>query len=524
MYALVSKFWALRPAFHWSFRSFALGLLSTAILYVWAWLMLKGTGSSARFMPVAVLMVTLGWLWSQPKLCRYVGWPVVAVYALYAPIGFTYGAPTYQYIASVFATDLAEGGEFLKQVPLENFLLPVLIPLLAWSYGRLRPTLQSSWWHKRWAWLAVPILWVVNPSPLQFASVLAESTAKVSGELAAINLLDAPSAWPVSSVSDEAYEDYVLVIGESARRDYHHAYGYPLNNTPFMSAADGVLVDGLVAAGFNTVASLRLMLTINGAEAREPDYALNFVDLAKEAGFEVHWYSNQGYVGQFDTPITLIAKRSDSVDFLQASGDGNERGDDLDLLPRVQKRLQVTPPTGQRRLFVVHLYGSHPDACDRVKSYPLVSQHTDRAWGYINCYVSSIHKTDAILAKLHQQLSQNAEQNGRSFSMLYFSDHGLSHYERRGRVVLNQSRRGPLHYDIPLFVTSSDSTNATSCQAFKSGLNFTHGLGAWLKISNPVLLPEYSLFDCQDDADEHGLREEIRNNPDPLDPAVVLEN
>lgn len=27
------------------------------------------------------------------------------------------------------------------------------------------------------------------------------------------------------------YDYYVLVIGESARRDYFHAYGYPVKNT-----------------------------------------------------------------------------------------------------------------------------------------------------------------------------------------------------------------------------------------------------------------------------------------------------
>ena len=64
-----------------------------------------------------------------------------------------------------------------------------------------------------------------------------------------------------STLENSKYQDYVIILGESARKDYLHAYGYPVNDTPFMSSANGTLIDGMTSAGTNTVASLRLMLT-----------------------------------------------------------------------------------------------------------------------------------------------------------------------------------------------------------------------------------------------------------------------
>ena len=52
--------------------------------------------------------------------------------------------------------------------------------------------------------------------------------------------------WGKSTLENSRYDDYVIVLGESARKDYHHAYGYPIENTPFMSNAKGTLIDGFV--------------------------------------------------------------------------------------------------------------------------------------------------------------------------------------------------------------------------------------------------------------------------------------
>ncbi|MEM8348859.1 hypothetical protein Q4R91_00005, partial [Morganella morganii] len=106
--------------------------------------------------------------------------------------------------------------------------------------------------------------------------------------------------------------------------------------------------------------------------------------------------------------------------------------------------------------------------------------------------------------------------------MIYFSDHGLIHNEIDGKIYLNNSQVSKLHYEIPLFMTSSDATEHKACKSFKSGLNFTNGIAGWLGIKNEHLQSDYSLFDCQDDPDDYGLQEKIKNFPAELDPAIDI--
>lgn len=68
--------------------------------------------------------------------------------------------------------------------------------------------------------------------------------------------------WQITNVSPK-YKNYVLVIGESARRDYHEIYGYPIKNNPFLSEANGVFVDGFNAVGINTIPALNGTLNYN---------------------------------------------------------------------------------------------------------------------------------------------------------------------------------------------------------------------------------------------------------------------
>ena len=90
-----------------------------------------------------------------------------------------------------------------------------------------------------------------------------------------------------------------------------------LKTPPFMSNAKGTLIDGFRSAGTNTVASLRLMLTFPDKEKWEPNYSLSLVDLIKSAGVKTYWLSNQGMLGEFDTPVSSLASKSDETFFLK---------------------------------------------------------------------------------------------------------------------------------------------------------------------------------------------------------------
>ncbi len=121
-------------------------------------------------------------------------------------------------------------------------------------------------------------------------------------------------SWHVLAVKPK-YHLYVVVIGESARRDALGAFGGHWDNTPFASSVNGYLFNNYIAASGSTQKSLGL--TLNRVVDGKPQYQDNFVTLANRAGFQTWWFSNQGQIGEYDTAIASIAKRADEVQFLK---------------------------------------------------------------------------------------------------------------------------------------------------------------------------------------------------------------
>jgi len=64
---------------------------------------------------------------ASKKIFYFILFPIIILHALYAPIGITFGPPSYQYIASVFATDLEESKELFAQLSWLNCTYPIVI-------------------------------------------------------------------------------------------------------------------------------------------------------------------------------------------------------------------------------------------------------------------------------------------------------------------------------------------------------------------------------------------------------------
>lgn len=501
-----------------------LSSLSLAILA--SYLMLLGSG----FFPTPeisnILLLTFVILLANvsKKAFYYLFFPIATLYALYTPVGLTFGPPSYQYVASVFATDIQEGKEFFSQIPFMNFVacLTIFISLIAFRWITQKWQIQ---FHRNKTLLVLGIALVfASTPPFKFLQEGVESTLEVKTELDRLNSMTIESQWGTSQLTaDSRYDDYILVIGESARKDYHHAYGYPAENTPFMSSANGVLIDGLTAGGTNTIASLKLMLTKPNTEKWEGDYGLSMVDLVKSAGIKTYWLSNQGYIGTFDTPVSSLANKSEEKFFLKSGDSFNQNISDFELLPKFEQIIEQKA-TG-KRFIVVHLYGSHPISCDRLTDYPKMfdDEKIGKKYANVNCYVSSIKKTDEVLKRLYEALRKNQQQSNRLFSMVYFADHGLAHDMSKDEIAIhNSSGKSKLHFDIPLFKISSDDTERKAYKAMKSGLNFTDGIAKWIGISNPKLNAEVDLFSPTPDKDDYGLKKLIESFDAKVDPAVPI--
>lgn len=61
--------------------------------------------------------------------------------------------------------------------------------------------------------------------------------------------------WEIQKVN-LTKEIYVVVVGESSRKDFMNCYGFPVNNTPFASSSPHIAFDNYISIGSSTVTSL----------------------------------------------------------------------------------------------------------------------------------------------------------------------------------------------------------------------------------------------------------------------------
>lgn len=502
----------------YNFKKISIAVLALILVYLISYLMLKGAGAPRAFFHtmLMVFLITLGG--SSRNVFWFIVFPLSVIYALYAPIGITFGTLTYDFLIATFATDGLEATEFFHQIPYKNYLYPIIIIIGLIIYRKIIAKYHIQFFRNR-TFIALSVIILASAqAPTHLIRQFSEHLSTIREEQQALKASIKEQSWEEATLLHSNYNNYILIIGESARKDYHHAYGYPINNTPFMSNANGILIDGLTSGGTTTVPSLKAMLTLSNKENWDADYTKTIIGLAKAAGIKTYWISNQGYLGSHDTPISAIATASDNSSFIKKGSYGSINSSDFELLPIFEEVIKNDPL--EKKLIILHLYGSHPNACDRISDHKQLLDGINPYYNYLNCYISSIHKTDLLLEKIISFMNRESEKTDMSYSLLYFADHGHTHAEINNELYFNNSRIGKYHYDIPLFMTASDITTRKKCNTFKSGLNFTNGLANWLGIQNQFLDPSYSLFDCKDDPDDFGLFSIIKGKID--DPAIDI--
>lgn len=527
-YCIIAESWITinRESLVMQNKKISWGVLAIVLATFASFFMLKGSGffEQPTILEVSLGVILIVTLASSKWSYRLLLLPITIGYTLYTPVGLAFGKPTYSYIASIFATDLMEGKEFLQQLEPLNMVIAIGILLAVVFHRKFAKKANFRPLANKTFVISAMVISLFSQAPFKFFNEFFAESMKVKRELEVLNNLAIGSKWGNSTLSlNSKYDDYILIIGESARKDYHNAYGYPVENTPFMSSAKGTLIDGFTAGGTNTIASLKLMLTKPNTKTWEGNYELSLIDLIKSAGVLTYWISNQGYLGQFDTPVSSLANKSDVKIFMKSGDSFNQNISDFELLPKFNQVLEQ-PATG-KRFIVLHLYGSHPIACDRLTDYPKIFDEDKLAKKYhdVNCYISTIKKTDEVLKRVYETLMKNSAKQNRTFSMVYFSDHGLSHDLKDNYIAIhNSAGKSKLHYEIPLFKISFDDTERKVYKVFKSGLNFTDGIANWIGIENPLLNQAVDLFGNFADPDDYGLKAKIDEIDVPLDPAIVI--
>ncbi|KAB0883962.1 sulfatase-like hydrolase/transferase, partial [Cronobacter muytjensii] len=129
-------------------------------------------------------------------------------------------------------------------------------------------------------------------------------------------------------------------------------------------------------------------------------------------------------------------------------------------------------------------------ACDRTQGkYDVFVQSKETS-----CYLYSIRQTDDLLRQLYQQL----QNSGQSFSLVYFSDHGLA-FKERGKAVqyLAHDDKFQQNFQVPFMVLSSDDKAHRIIKARRSANDFLSFFAQWTGIKVKEIAPKYKFISGQ---------------------------
>lgn len=229
----------------------------------------------------------------------------------------------------------------------------------------------------------------------------------------------------------------LFIIGESENRDHMSAFNpsYPAETTPWLSQMAKDKHFTLLANGYSnypqTTPSLSMALTsVNQYNHKKLDDSYNIVDIAKAAGYDTWWLSNQSKMGDGTTAAGLIASWTD-----------HPMGDDMEVL----KLLEQVPKEGNH-FIIIHLGGSHLRYTERIPP-DFEGIHIEGNPERTNDYDSTVLYTDKVL----QAIFDYAEKNLNLQAAIYTSDHGedMVYSHGAGKFTFSMVR-------IPVFFYLSD--------------------------------------------------------------------
>lgn len=374
-----------------------------------------------------------------------------------------YGEPDFNYVTALVYTNSSESISYIKSIPtkvyvyLSIFLLftililtlnqkkinkKLLIALILFlfffplkkliSYG-YQPIYLDRYFN------VLPLKRMAYFIP-QYNSVQIEKQKLVTAS-------KKKDSWLIENPNSIDIDDYfVLIVGESVRRDFLGAYGFYENNTPFISGSNRIQFNDYISNATQTVPSLlRTLCLTKGLE----EYQLNnnIINLAKKVGYDTYWISNQAKLGYHDTPVSMIAEFSNHVNFIGAAG-GTYSKHDTELLKPFKE--VINSKSNQSKFIVLHMIGSHAYSCDRTDgkfSLDLLSKD-------VSCYEESIRILDSFLEELNTTL----QKTNKKFKMVYFSDHGETIQEN---FVLSHGGLNKQQYEVPLLIWGNDIETIT---------------------------------------------------------------
>ncbi|MBV7539050.1 phosphoethanolamine transferase [Duganella sp. sic0402] len=262
-------------------------------------------------------------------------------------------------------------------------------------------------------------------------------------------------------------EIVIMVIGESSRYDRWGINGYTRDTTPLLRQESNlVTLPDVITAVSATRLSVPVIISRKPAmqSLKEGFSEKSFITAYKEAGFKTFWLSNQISFGQFDTPVSVFAKESDVIQFMNLGGFTNNSNFDQILLEPLHHAINDAAP---KKLIVLHTLGNHWNYSQR---YPKdFDQWQPSLFGVDkpaytdlklkpqinNSYDNSILYTDWFLSQVIGQLKDTQQ----LASMVYVADHGQTLYDGSCNLAFH-GHNTQYEFHVPAIVWYSDEYQA----------------------------------------------------------------
>lgn len=282
--------------------------------------------------------------------------------------------------------------------------------------------------------------------------------------------------YPALQYHQTGIENYVVIVGESARRSNMQLYGFNQDTTPVESAFkhNALIFAHAIAPASATVLAVPMILSKADPDNFTVDkLADNIVNIAHKAGYYTEWISAQGNSGKSNNYIVAIASASQKAQWINTQYD-------TELLPALDEALKKPG----KKFIVLHINGSHEMACDR---YPESANVINTGDKYEDCYNNAIRYTDYFIGEVAKRLQSSAS------SILYFSDHGLEKNPQLESIYMHGSRNPSKEaYEVPQYIWYSQPALASQKRqlgwvpGFWSTANNYGLMLSWLGISTGI--------------------------------------
>jgi glucan phosphoethanolaminetransferase (alkaline phosphatase superfamily) len=278
-----------------------------------------------------------------------------------------------------------------------------------------------------------------------------------------------------STNQDTTKETFVLIIGETGKRERWSLNGYHRQTNPLLSQqvnlvnfTDFLSITSLTRTSVPTLltrkpASISNIFTFNEK---------SIISAFKEAGFKTYWLSMQMPVGEHDSTISTYAYESDFIKFFRYSDYSHTGAYDTELLPHFK---EILSEPNNKKFIILHTLGSHFNYMDRyLKKFDIfrpslfdVKNPSLHDYGQkinlSNSYDNSVLFTDYFIDNIIDTLKKN-QQNA---FLLYSADHGESIFENH----CNQSGHGlntRKNFEIPALAWYSDEYKSSNLSHVQS--------------------------------------------------------